>query len=46
MQITKSDWICESCVEYPPSASDGKPCCVCNPDDPYLNCYEQKEGGE
>ena len=36
---------CESCTHYPPSACDGKPCCVCNPDDPHLNCYEEKECG-
>lgn len=34
---------CESCTHYPPSACDGKPCCVCDPDNPYLNCYEEKE---
>lgn len=34
---------CELCTHYPPSACDGKPCCVCNPDDPHLNCYEEKE---
>lgn len=39
-----SDWICESCVHYPPSSCDGKPCCFCNPDDPLLNCYRKKEG--
>lgn len=31
---------CESCIHYPPSACDGKPCCVCNPDDIHLNCFE------
>lgn len=38
-----ADWICETCVHYPPSSFDGKPCCMCNPDDPMLNCYQQKE---
>lgn len=37
------DWICESCIYYPPSSCDGKPCCMCDPDDPMLNCYERKE---
>lgn len=31
---------CETCIHYPPSACDGKPCCVCDPDDIYLNCFE------
>ena len=39
----KPEWICESCIYYPPSSCDGKPCCMCDPDDPMLNCYERKE---
>lgn len=39
-----AEWICESCVYYPPSACEGKPCCACNPDDPTMNCYCEKEG--
>ena len=39
----EEDWICESCVHYPPSSCDGKPCCACNPDVPMLNCYQKKE---
>lgn len=35
-------WTCETCVHYPPSSCDGKPCCVCDPDEPYLNCYEKR----
>ena len=36
----KSEWICESCLYYPPSSCDGKPCCVCrDTDDPELSCY-------
>ena len=31
-----SDWICESCIYYPPSSCDGKPCCVCDPDEPLM----------
>jgi len=33
---------CETCVFYPPSSGDGKPCSQCNPDDPYTNCHEEK----
>ena len=40
------DWICESCIYYPPSSCDGKPCCLCDPDDPMLNCYQEKEGAD
>ena len=40
---TKGEWICESCIYFPPSSGDGKPCCVCDPDDPALNCYCKKE---
>lgn len=38
-----SEWICESCIYYPPSSCDGKPCCVCDPADPALNCYCKNE---
>lgn len=38
-----SERICESCVYNPPSSGDGKPCCMCWPDDPALNCYCKKE---
>lgn len=38
-----SEWICETCVNYPPSSLSGKPCCTCDPDDPLLNCYQRKE---
>ena len=34
---------CASCNHYPPSASDGKPCCFCDPIDPLLNCYQRKD---
>lgn len=34
---------CESCIHYPPSASDGKPCCFCETTDPLLNCYQRKD---
>ncbi len=38
-----AEWICESCVYYPPSSCDGKPCCMCDTDDPLLNCYCENE---
>ena len=38
-----SVWICESCIYYPTSSCDGKPCCLCDPDDQMLNCYKRKE---
>lgn len=38
-----ADWICESCVCYPPSSTDGKPCCCCDPENPYMNAYQRKE---
>lgn len=34
---------CESCIHYPPSALDGKPCCFCETTDPLLNCYQRKD---
>lgn len=34
---------CESCIHYPPSAADGKPCCFCDPIDTLLNCYQRKD---
>lgn len=34
---------CESCIHYPPSAADGKPCCFCDPIDQLLNCYQRKD---
>ena len=39
-----AEWKCESCIYYPPSACDGKPCCICDYDDPLLSAYEEKEG--
>lgn len=34
---------CESCIYYPPSSLDGKPCCFCDPTAPLLNCYKRKD---
>lgn len=42
----KSDfepWICDYCVHYPPSSCDGKPCTMCDPDDPLFDCFCAKE---
>ena len=36
-------WKCETCVYYPPSSCDGKPCTQCDPDNVYFNCYLKKE---
>ena len=38
---------CDTCVFYPPSACDGKPCCVCDTDDVLFNCYQPafEDGG-
>lgn len=43
-QKTNAVWVCESCVHGPPSSFGGKPCAVCNPHDPLLNCYQKREG--
>lgn len=33
---------CESCVFYPPSSFDGKPCAHCDTSNPYMNCYHRR----
>lgn len=33
---------CGGCVYDPPSSTDGKPCCMCDPNNVYLNCYQSK----
>lgn len=35
---------CETCIYYPPSSLGGKPCCMCDTSDPYLNCHVEHEG--
>lgn len=40
---------CGTCVFYPPSACDGKPCCACDTDDALFNCYQpacEKDGAD
>lgn len=37
---------CADCVHYPPSSTDGKPCCACDPANPLTNCHEAKEETE
>ena len=32
---------CDTCVFYPPSACDGKPCCVCDTDDALFTAINQ-----
>lgn len=34
---------CESCINFPPSSLDSKPCSQCVPDKPLMNCYQSKE---
>ena len=36
-------WLCETCVCFPPSSCGGKPCSFCDPEDPSLSCYTEKE---
>ena len=40
---SNSEPICESCIHYPPSSCDEKPCCICDPHDPVLNYYCKNE---
>lgn len=40
--MSEGKWRCESCVHYPPSACDGKPCCICEPGDQLLDCYQMR----
>lgn len=37
-----SEWICESCVHYPPISCGGKPCSFCLPNDKWMSYYEEK----
>lgn len=34
---------CKTCIYYPPSSCDGKPCTQCDPESPFQNCYVKKE---
>lgn len=34
---------CQGCRHFPPSSTDGKPCSMCDTDDPYLNCYSEAQ---
>lgn len=36
-------WRCETCIYYPPSSCDGKPCCMCDEDEPMLDMYAERE---
>lgn len=33
---------CRDCIHNPPSSGDGKPCCVCDTNDPLLNCHQRR----
>lgn len=33
---------CETCIYWPPSSCDGKPCSLCDTNDVYLNCYQPR----
>ena len=41
-----AEWICKSCVNYPPSSSDGKPCTMCDTDDVLLSAYSERDDKE
>lgn len=43
--INMVEWICESCIYYPPSSFGGKPCSYCDPECPY-NYYVKKDDEE
>ena len=34
---------CKTCIYYPPSSCDGKPCTQCDPESLFHNCYVNKE---
>lgn len=34
---------CETCIHYPPSSMDAKPCSQCDTNDKYLNCWQGNE---
>jgi len=40
--MKRDTWICETCEYYPPSSGDGKPCCVCEPNEQLLSCYVKR----
>lgn len=37
---------CATCVYWPPSSFGGKPCSICNPDDPLTSCYQERADKE
>lgn len=43
--MENNQWSCKSCVFYPPSSTDGKPCCCCDSDadNPVFDFYTRKE---
>ena len=45
-EMETSEWKCETCIHYPPSSFDGKPCCACDPNSDLFSSYSKKEGGQ
>lgn len=43
VSIEPPTYPCADCVHYPPSSTDGKPCCACDPANPLTNCHETRE---
>lgn len=43
MYESNIDCPCITCIYYPPSCLDGKPCCACDMSSPLTSCYERKE---
>ena len=39
----KDEQACETCTYFPPSSCDGKPCSLCDLEDPKLDCYQMEE---
>lgn len=44
ISVPEEETDCKKCRYYPPSSLDGKPCTQCDPSNPLMNCFSQKEG--
>ena len=40
--LEATEYRCETCVHFPPSSTDGKPCGMCDPDSPMLNAHQKR----
>ena len=40
--LEATEYRCETCAHFPPSSTDGKPCRMCDPDNPVLNAYQKR----